>query len=369
MPICFTARQLARHTDEVKFKALLFLAFLSLSGCTTESSGPSASHDVTASVLFLGDTHFGESYEVDLDDRYSMDEFSVFLASADLTVANLETPLTTLEESPYEGEKDYVHWSDPVFAMEAFSNYGFDAFSLGNNHSMDYGWPGLEETLSSLEVGGFSTFGAGDSEASAVLPYEGELFDLAVFGGYDEVSSYEKMGFYAGDDTGGVYAITQAQTLDAIRDYRSSHPEALIVAFPHWGKNYAMKDSSEEAWAHSFVDAGADIVIGHGAHLFQEVEEYEGKWIVYGLGNFVFNAPGRYQKLDVEPYSAVARLVEMEGAMSLRLYPIFSDNLITDYQPRFVTEDEFEGLTEREDLESLQSAVDEFGFYFELPMK
>ncbi|QQR54824.1 CapA family protein [Candidatus Peregrinibacteria bacterium] len=315
----------------------------------------------------MGDTHFGESYAVDLDDRYAMDQFSDLFETSDLTIANLETPLTSLEESPYEGEKSYVHWSEPEAASEAFRDYGFDVFSLGNNHSMDFAWPGLEETLTVLKQD-FQVFGAGANQAEAAQPFETELLNLTVFGGYEDVLSHERIGFYASENTPGVYSITQEASLEAVRSFRAEHPEAFIVVFPHWGENYAMKDSKQETWAHLFIDAGADLILGHGAHLLQEVEIYEGKWIVYGLGNFIFKAPGRYQKLDAAPYSAVARLIQTEDGLSLRLYPILCDNLVTDYRTRFIKEEEFEELSEREDLAELSDGEDHLGFYYELPI-
>ena len=92
------------------------------------------------------------------------------------------------------------------------------------------------------------------------------------------------------------------------------------------------------------IDAGADMVIGHGTHMFQEIELYKDKWIVYSLGNFAFNAPGRYEKKEANPYSFLAMLEIAENksnlSMSLRLYPIFSDNLKTNYQPRFIVDSE-----------------------------
>lgn len=353
----------------MKIKLVLVLILLGFSACGTAKTTDSS--DSSVSVLFLGDTHFGESYEIELENRYSMDQFSALFDVADLTIVNLETPLTTLTESPYESEKDYIHWSDPEQATLALQKYGFDAFSLGNNHTLDYGASGLEETLDALGGAGFDFFGAGENEQEASAPFETEAAGLnfAVFGGFEDVSSYEKMDFYAAENSPGVYSITQEATLDSIRRTKEENPDAFVVIFPHWGDNYKMKDSSQEEWAHAFIDAGADLVIGHGAHLFQEVEEYEGKTIVYGLGNFVFNAPGRYQKLDAAPYSATARLVVSGDAMNLHLYPIFSDNLITEYEPRFVMEEEFNELSERADLKGLAVEEDEIGFYFEIPLE
>ncbi len=84
--------------------------------------------------------------------------------------------------------------------------------------------------------------------------------------------------------------------------------------------------------------------------MLQEVEQYRGRWIIYNLGNFVFNSPGRYQKKNMDPFSLFARLdvAEKKEAMifSLLLYPIFSDNLITNFQPHFVTDEQFHRVQE-----------------------
>lgn len=96
------------------------------------------------------------------------------------------------------------------------------------------------------------------------------------------------------------------------------------------------------------VKAGADLIIGHGAHTMQEIEKYKDRWILYGLGNFMFNAPGRYQKLKAPPFSLVAQLLleEKNGDLkkTLKLYPIFTNNLKTHYQGRFLAEDEFKDV-------------------------
>ena len=86
------------------------------------------------------------------------------------------------------------------------------------------------------------------------------------------------------------------------------------------------------------------MVIGHGSHMFQEIEKFKGKWIIYSLGNLVFNAPGRYQKKNIHPYSMVAMFdINEQGnnsVINLKLYPILSDNHETNYQPRFVNSKE-----------------------------
>jgi poly-gamma-glutamate capsule biosynthesis protein CapA/YwtB (metallophosphatase superfamily) len=101
--------------------------------------------------------------------------------------------------------------------------------------------------------------------------------------------------------------------------------------------------------AHAIVDAGADLVLGHGAHMLQELELYHGKWIVYSLGNFVFQSRGRYQEKGVDAFSLVARLdvAEFDGGLHtiLRLYPIACDNQVTNYQSYPVRQGEFQELS------------------------
>jgi hypothetical protein len=162
--------------------------------------------------------------------------------------------------------------------------------------------------------------------------------------GYDRAHD-RKFGFYASDGKPGTYALT-TEILQQVRDLKAAEPDAFLVVFPHWGRNYSWKDSGQERTAHSLVDAGADLILGHGAHMLQEIELYEGRWIVYSLGNLVFNSPGRFARFDVPPFSIPARLlVERAGGgwrKTLRFYPIVSDNLQTGYQPRFVNGSQFD---------------------------
>ena len=91
--------------------------------------------------------------------------------------------------------------------------------------------------------------------------------------------------------------------------------------------------------------AGADLVIGHGAHSLQEVERVGQMWTVFGLGNFVFNSRGRFGLFGAPPFGLIAKMTVRRSGDSLtktlRLYPIVVDNKATDFQPRFVDRKEF----------------------------
>ena len=92
------------------------------------------------------------------------------------------------------------------------------------------------------------------------------------------------------------------------------------------------------------INYGANLVIGHGAHGIQEIENYKGRWILYSIGNFVFLSEGRYEESGYPPYSCAAQLLLADNGGKLRkwlrLYPIHSDNMKTDFQPRPLTDDE-----------------------------
>jgi poly-gamma-glutamate capsule biosynthesis protein CapA/YwtB (metallophosphatase superfamily) len=250
------------------------------------------------------------------------------------------------------GKKSYLHWGDPSKTPKALKEHNVSVVSLANNHTLDYGMTGLRQSLKALEQQAIQWLGAGRDEVSAVQPLRfdyllaGRPFRIVIAAGFEYHEKYDKAyNFYADGDKGGTNAWTLERATEQMRTIRHADPHAFVVAYPHFGKNYAWKTHKQTRLARALIDAGADLVIGHGAHMLQEIEQYRGHWIIYNLGNFVFNSPGRYQKKKIDPFSLVARLnvMEKQDAMtfSLRLYPIFSDNRITNYQPHFVTDQQF----------------------------
>lgn len=133
---------------------------------------------------------------------------------------------------------------------------------------------------------------------------------------------------------------------DEIEHLKKADPSIFVIAFPHWGPNYKWRTKGQTRQADILIEAGADLVIGHGAHMMQEVEQRGGRWIVYSLGNFMFNSPGRYRLLNAPPYSFLAKLVVRDHAKGLapvlRLHPIFTDNLRNGYRTRFLKRPEFD---------------------------
>ena len=317
-------------------------------------------------ILFVGDTSFGENYQVkylkegvknileEMGYDYPFQNLKHILLQSDFVIANLETPITDMLKSPIPVKtKINFHWSDVKKAPKYFKKYNIKAFSLANNHILDYGLEGLKQTLEVLRKNGMEWMGAGLDKDEAQAPYYKEfrfgqqVFKLAVITGFEFRKTYDQdFVFYANKKTGGVNRISIKRITRQIRNLKETIQDIYVIVFPHWGKNYMWKSGKQSRLAHEIIDAGADLIIGHGSHMMQEIEKYNGHWILYSIGNFMYNSPGWYQKFNVDPFSLAARLLlqESDGNLvkTMKLYPIFSNNRITNFQVRFLTKDEFE---------------------------
>lgn len=355
----------------MRLHTVQLLILLTTIGCCDRSHQqlavaiPPEISESSTTILFGGDTHFGESYFEEYGAegmenilvthgyKYSSSVIRDLAIDAEFVIVNLETPVTNIVSSAFEGVKPYIHWSDMDKTPEALKALNVTAVSLANNHMLDFGIPGLSQTQDVLSRYGIATFGAGKNAALAARPYHLEFphrsqaSSIVILAGFEFHRIYDKKySFYAEGSRGGVNAWTPKEAVRQVRQARAANPDAFLVLFPHWGNNYKWRDRAQYRLAHTLVDAGADLILGHGAHMFQEVERYKGRWIVYGLGNFVFNSIGRYERMDADPYSLVAQLElddnKEQPNIILRLYPIFSNNRVTNFQPRFLTHEEFQ---------------------------
>ena len=350
------------------------------------------------SILLGGDFYFGETYQESEDVKgkknilktygydYSMNKIAQLLKKADKVIVNLETPVTAASVTPFSGNQKYkIHKADINKTPLAMKKFNISNVSLANNHAMDYGEQGLRQTLKILDENSIDHFGADTDKKKAAIPLRidfktGEKsFHFVIAGGLDFNKKYDSAyHFYADSSTPGVNEWTNKKAATQIKKIRSADTSSFIIAYPHWLTNYKWKTNGEQELAYALIDAGADMVIGHGSHMFQEIEKYKGKWIIYSLGNLVFNAPGRYQKKNIHPYSFIA-LFEIneqsnELIINLKLYPILSDNYETNYQPRFVTGKEIKTVYELLKTHSInvdekkyyEKGKDEFGYFINL---
>ncbi|MDQ1901617.1 CapA family protein [Paracoccus sp. WLY502] len=316
-----------------------------------------------ATVLMVGDIGFGEPYLHLpraagllrlLDEQgygYSLAGLQGLLSSADLVIGNLEVPLSSHPDTALRGRKKNLGWSNPDRTVTALSQAGIGALSLANNHSLDCGASGLAETIARLKEAGIASFGAGPDLAAADQPLirrftvGGQERSLVVFGGFEHRDRYEsRFRWYARPQAPGVSQPSPERIATSIAVLRDCLPAPIFVAYPHWGEHYADVNNAQREQAAGLIEAGVDLIVGHGTHAAQAVEMVAGRPVVFGLGNFIWNAPGHYSKFGARPYSLVAAIVfhgkKGGNGTSLRLFPIMTDNTLTNFQSRPVTEKE-----------------------------
>lgn len=209
--------------------------------------------------------------------------FAAALKDADFTVGNLECPVATTGKALEN--KIYAFRARPQ-ALEVLKDR-FDALAVSNNHSGDYGQEAFVETLDRLDQAGIRHFGGGRNLAAAHAPLWVERKGLRIaLLGYNE---FKPRSFEAGADWPGIAWSEDSQVVADIRAARAAGAD-LVIPFMHWGWEREPQPSERQRQlARTMIDAGADLVIGGHPHITQGAEYYQGKLIVYSLGNFVFD--------------------------------------------------------------------------------
>jgi len=216
---------------------------------------------------------FKGKYDAVQDPAYFFQNVQPVFAQDDLTIVNMEGTLT--EETTRE-PKQFAFKGDAEYA-KILTAGAVETANLANNHSFDYGKKSYEDTITALEAEGISSFGY---ERTAVMDIKGVKVGLA-----------------------GVYELAEhidckQDLLDNIASLKEQGAQIIIVSF-HWGqeKENVPNDVQVEL-AHTAIDNGADLVLGHHPHVLQGIEEYKGKNIVYSLGNFCFGGNSAPSDMD-----------------------------------------------------------------------
>lgn len=270
------------------------------------SAGCHASSARTVTLALLGDVMLGRSVHPTPE---TFAYLQPSLASADLALANLESPLTN---SPVQTESDYALCASPA-NVKYLVDAGFDMLSLSNNHNLDCGPKGLSETQSTLTDAGLGFLGPDPKPV------------------YRSINGVQ-LAFLAFDATAQFDLTAAAQ---AVRSARKAG--ALVVVSIHWGTEYQSGASArQKEIAEQLAGAGAALIWGHHPHVLQPAEWInDGKTLVlYSLGNALFDQYGLdntrrsalvlvtlashgVEKFDVIPFSidiSKSRIVEAKQA-------------------------------------------------------
>ncbi len=246
---------------------------------------PAAAADREASLVFVGDIMVAERPgELIARGVDPFQPFAPLLASHDLRIGNLECVVATGGTAL---AKPYTFRADPG-VLPVLKRH-FDAMSLANNHSGDFGKAAFAEQLDLMRRAGLAGFGGGRNatEAHAPLVVERNGLRIALLG-YLE---FKPRSFEADATRPGVaWSGEDEQVIEDIVAARTVHHADIVIPFMHWGwEEEAQPSPRLRAFARRMIDAGADMVVGGHPHVTQGAEVYRGKPIVYSLGNFLFN--------------------------------------------------------------------------------
>ena len=286
--------------------------------CTAE-----VSESRTVTVSAVGDCTLGtdesfntstnfNAYEAMNGTSYFFQNVRSILEADDATFANFEGTLTT--ETARES-KEYAFKGDPSYT-QILTDGSIDVVTLANNHSSDYGAKSLTDTEEALDAAGID-YCIGDKIAVKEVNGIPTAF----------------IGIYVLNDG----MAREEQVKQTIAAAKQQGAKLVIVAF-HWGTEKATEpDETQKSLAHTAIDCGADLVVGHHPHVLQAIEYYKGKYIAYSLGNFCFGGNSAPSDMDTMIFQQTFTIekgeVQADAAATVVPCSISSTAGYNDYQP------------------------------------
>lgn len=235
----------------------------------------------TISVIGVGDIMMGSNYPSDAlppdDGKYIFNGVKEILSDADFTIGNLEGTLLNSGGIPKKCER-CVAFRTPIHYAQYLKDAGFDAMNLANNHSNDMGPAGKKSTKGTLKNNGILFFGLNEYPVDTLI-YKNIKIGLVGFArnhhlNFPETAAKIVEEFKKSVDIVIVSVHSGSEGLSALRvpkkeEYYGDELRGDIYRF-----------------SHKLVDAGADLILGHGPHVPRAIELYKNRLIVYSLGNF-----------------------------------------------------------------------------------
>ncbi|MDO4484371.1 MAG: CapA family protein [Clostridia bacterium] len=262
----------------------------------------------------MGYTFTGKMKTLGLDYPFSL--VADLFAADDLTLANCEGCLT--DRKPDKKVRNLMTLGAPTSFGEVFKLGNVDACGVANNHSKNFGEKGWIDTINTLNALGIGTFG------------DSEYFITEIKGA--------KIGIF-----GFSYPYNEAKFKRCEEAIAHLKEEGctFIIASCHWGKEESLRiNASQSKYAPMLIDAGVDMVYGHGSHTLQPIQIYNGKVILYSTSNFTFGANARPKDDDTAVFQVIFN-VNADGTMdAVELTAIpFKMHNNGDYRP-YPIEDE-----------------------------
>lgn len=300
----------------------------------------------TLTISFAGDctlgtdssfdpsTSFNAVYDDVNDPSYFMKNVADLFGSDDYTVANMEGTLT---ESDSRQDKTYA-FKGPAEYTEILKSGNIEAVSLANNHSHDYGDQSYTDTIAALDKAGIVNFG------------------------YDRIAYADIKGVKVA--LIGTYMLAEGLNIkdEMLTNIEAAKSEGaqIIIVFTHWGtEKETVPDADQVELGHAAIDAGATIVVGSHPHVIQGYEKYNGRYIVYSLGNFCFGGNKNPSDKDCmifqQTFTVTGNDVATDDAINVIPCSISSSSSSNNYQPTPAEDSEAERILAK--IEDSNSAI------------
>jgi poly-gamma-glutamate capsule biosynthesis protein CapA/YwtB (metallophosphatase superfamily) len=272
-------------------------------------------HD-TLSIIGVGDIMMGTSYPEDKlppnDGAFLMRNVEPVLRDADVTFGNLEGTLLDEGGTPKSCKDPSVCYvfRTPTRYVRNLISAGFDMMSLANNHAGDFGEAGRRSSMKTLEVANILHAGQ-VNQPTVIFVKDGIRYGLAAFAPNSNCVNL--------NDLEGAKRIVAR--LDSMVDIVivSFHGGAEGAPFQNVPRTQELFHGENRGdvykFAHTLIDAGADIIFGHGPHVTRAVDVYQGRFIIYSMGNFC-----TYRGISVSGVSGIAPIIKVFTDKKGKLY-------------------------------------------------
>lgn len=263
-----------------------------ISESVEQPEAPANSYDFT--VCFAGDINLDENWcttqylnQCENGIRDCIDEkFIEFMQNADVMCLNNEFTYSD-RGTPMSG-KAYTFRANPE-RVEILKELGVDVVKLANNHVYDYGKDALLDTFSVLEEAGIDYMGAGRNLEEAMTPVYMEIDGKTVAFVAASRAEKNKMTPQATEEKPGILRCYDTELFKQVISEADANAD-FVLAYVHWGTEYSYElEDVQLTTGKEYLDAGADVIIGAHSHCLQGMEYYDGKPIIYSLGNYWFN--------------------------------------------------------------------------------
>ena len=311
----------------------LLIIVLLASGCTFEQKikimQPTMEDKIkiknnTILIGLAGDVMLGRlvNEQISLSNyTYPWGNLLSLLQKNDLNLINLETTLTKSKKVVL---KTFNFKADPD-KVQSLVEANITVCNLANNHLLDFNEEGLKETIFTLDQANIQHVGAGTNIAEARKPViiEEKGIKIGILGYTDNEPEWK-----ATENNSGINYIQVGNLEEISKEVKKLRSEVdILILSLHWGPNMKQKPSKEfQQFAHQLIDLGVDILHGHSAHLFQGIEVYKNKIILYDTGDFVDDY---YVTPELRNDQSFFYLIELnkQRVIKIQLIPVLISNM------------------------------------------